>query len=344
MVQGGGCLSSSPLPAAPRTAGAVSDADDVVILPPAQASVDAGKLRSIARGVALFESLGYMTEGRDAGDVRSGTASGVPPGMDAGRWWAMSERERDAWFSQVSTTAPGRSRADELFDPADPASMTETRWRAMSESERRSWLDANVRDAGQRNAMISSVATGVFDTVRSYISAERERRLTEIRESANTRREEIRADADVERARLDADVRRAQIAADTARAEAQRAQAEAVRATTEADRASAAERASAAQERASAAQAAADRAAADRATAEAQAARERALSAGSSSGDSPGFFASNGVKVVAGGAGLVVVGLLLKAVMEGMRERSADREEQDRARSRAMVASFQGAQ
>jgi hypothetical protein len=221
--------------------------------------------------------LGTMA--RTAGDVRSGSANGVPPGVEASRWATMNQRERDAWFEShpSSSSSSSSTNADALFDPTDPASMTEARWARMNETERRDWINANVRDSQQRAAMISGIATGVFDTVRDFVRTERETRLAEIRESASTNRERIRADLDAERARLEAETTRARIAADTARAEADRAAADASRARTDAERVEREAAAAEARERATAAQAAADRAAADRAAAEAAAARERSL-------------------------------------------------------------------
>jgi hypothetical protein len=273
---------------------------DVVVSSPAAAAVEAAKARSIARGVAM---LGAVS--RDAGDIRAGTANGVPPGVEPSRWWGMSERERDAWFdSRSSSSSSSSSNAETLFDPTDPAAMTEARWRRMSEAERRDWINANVRDSQQRAAMIQNIATGVFDTVRDFVRTERETRLAEIRETASTNRERIRADLDAERARLEAETQRARIAAETARAEADRATADATRARTEAERVEREAAAQAARERAATAQATADRAAADRAAAEAAAARERWLSRVE---DEPAAGAWSTLAKVATGCGVLLV-------------------------------------
>lgn len=243
-----------------RTAGAIGDdTGDVVSVSDRRAA----ELRSVMRGAMLLGMYPETREERTAGDVRSGSATGVPPGVEASRWWSMSQTERDAWFE--SRASGGGSRASEIFDPADPAAMTRDRWDRMSETERRAWIAANVASETERNRMLSNLATQGFDTVREYIRSEREQRLTEVRETAQTAREQIRADADVERARIAAETERARIAAETARAEMARATATAATATSTAEREAAEAEARAAAERLATAREAEARLAAERA-------------------------------------------------------------------------------
>lgn len=305
-VDGGEDCDSCPPPSTARTAGALSSEL-------ARGEVEAAKARSVSRLSALAAAYGMAP--RTAGDVRSGTATGVPPGMDATRWWNMSQTERDAWFERPSGSG-GESNAETLFDPSDPAAMTRERWSTMSESERRDWINANVRDTQERNRLISGAVTGAFDTLREFIRSEREARLTEMRERSSTERERIRAEAETERERIRAETERARIAADQARSEAAAAAA-AARTATGANAAEADAAAAEAQRRVEAA-AAAERAARERAAAaEAEAARARSLATGATTG----FLSTTGGKIAAGVGGAALVTAVVLGVRELLKRR-----------------------
>lgn len=281
---------------------AANDAQDVgdALYTARAPEVEAGIQASIWRGVAR--------------ELASGPAVD-PQHRDAAAFYRAEAAKRRAeelgasgWKS-AGDPVPGAERSGDAatFDPRDPASMTAARWSSMSAEERRAWIDASVRSETERTAMYREAITGGFDTVRRFVDAEKERRLAEIRETAQTERERIRADADVERARIDAEVRRAQVEAERLRAEAERLRAEA------------------GQGGASGADATARAAAEERArAAEAEAARLRALQAQGGARDD-GARWSYGQKVGAAVGGAVGLGLLGWAVHEWMEQRKRER-------------------
>lgn len=247
-----------------RMASGVSDGGDVIPsrlrVDAARAEAEAGRRRTIAAAVEALERAA-----RNAGDVRAGTANGVPPGMDAARWAAMSPAQRDAWFED---------HASQVFDPSDPAAMTRAQWERMTSADRRAWLEANVADSQRRAELIRSAIDGAFAQVGEVVRTIRETRLTEIREAAQTERARIAAELEGEKARLDAEVRRAQVEADRARADADRAAAEQNAARDAETRQRAAEAEAAARARAAESERAAELAAAERRRIEAE---QRAL-------------------------------------------------------------------
>ena len=260
------------------------------------AQVSAGAMRD-AGAVA-----GYLASGDDASDsadaVYMARAPEVEAGIQASIWRGVARELARSAGDPVPGARTGESGA---FDPRDPASMTRDRWASMSETERRAWIDASVRSESERTAMYREAITGGFDTVRRFVDAEKERRLAEIRETAQTERERIRADADVERARIDAEVRRAQVEAERLRAEAERLRAES------------------GQGGADAASDTARRAAEERArAAEAEAARLRALQGSQGGGEGGSEEWSTGAKVGAAVGGVAALGLLGWAVHEWM--------------------------
>lgn len=239
----------------------------------------------------------------DADDVQfNARAPEVEAGIQASIWRGVARELSRSAGDPVPRTPTGRD-ADQTFDPRDPASMTRDRWASMSEAERRAWIDASVRSDTERTAMYREAITGAFDSVRRFVDAEKEKRLAEIRETAATERERIRADSDVERARIDAEVRRAQLEAERLRAEAERLRAESGQGGDDVARRAAEERARAA---------------------EAEAARLRELQGqGNGGGDGEGW--STGAKVGAAVGGVAVLGVLGWAVHEWMEQKRRER-------------------
>lgn len=192
------------------------------------------------------------------------------------------------------------------FDPRDAASMTEVRWRAMSPDAQRAWIDANVRDEDRRARMITDIANGVFGAVREFITSEREKRLTEIREGANTDRNRTNQQEETRRHLATQETERLRIQAQEARDNAAAAQREAETAQNEAQRIRAQAEADQARERQ--VRADADLAAARSRESEARAAEERERLATIQA--NAGFFSTTGGKIVAGVAGVAFVGVL----------------------------------
>lgn len=192
------------------------------------------------------------------------------------------------------------------FDPRDPASMTEARWRALSPEAQRAWIEANVRDEARRAQMITDIANGVFGSINTFINAERDRRRTEVTEAAQTERNRTNQQEDTRRALAREETERLRIQAQEARDRAAAAEREATEAQNETTRLRAQAEADAARERQARTEAdlAAARARESEATASAERERLATIQANAS------FFGTTGGKVVAGVAGVAVVGVL----------------------------------
>lgn len=202
------------------------------------------------RAAVLARNAGALSDAADAMFARDTVA-------DARE--AAAEGRAESIRRGVAAQVYGRTAGDAAtpaFDPRDPASMTETRWRSMSAEERTAWVNANVRSEELRTQAIRDAVSGAYGVVNGIVTAERDRRMLEIREAAEVERRRIAADLDAERARLDADVARARVEVERLRAEAAIAAARAGQVPPE-DRAAADAAAAAAAERQRQAEAAA---------------------------------------------------------------------------------------
>lgn len=299
----GGCI----IPLQPRTAGAV---DDVVTAQFTAADAEQGRIASIAR------ALEGLDEPRAAGDVGEQRTAGDPETL------ARIERERIARerAERARRAVTNDSEAAQVFDPRDPASMTEARWRTMDAETQRAWIAASAASEDQKRRMVESIATGLFGTIREFITSERTRAVTQIEEAARTARDNFREGQQTRRLEIQEETRRLEILAQRARDEAAAANREAQNAQNETTRLRAQAEADAAREREQRTRADADAAAARLAQANADAQREaretRELERASAR--PADFLSTTAGKILAGLLGAAAVGTVGYVVVKAI--------------------------